>query len=577
RKHPHQLESYSKLTQSHNSSQKRKCHENPPASTSKQLKLDMSSKRVSQVNINKAVIKFVVEGLQPFSVVDLQAFKDLIQDLQPNATIMSRPTLRSSIAEATKSMKKKLIAAMSEVEYIATTTDCWTTRRRSFIGITAHWLGPDSLDRHSVALACRQLKGSHTFDVLAAALNDIHAEYQIRDKIVRKTTDNGSNFLKAFRIYGIKREGDEEEIQEDDEVVNFQEVASVLDVGDGFEYHLPKHQRCACHLLNLVSTVDALKANSNEAYKKVSRATFSKCHALWNKSGRSALAAETIKDACKLQLIRPNATRWNSMFLAVERIVRIVKEQGEGAIRDVCTSFKIPMLNPTELAFLTEYSAIMSPMAKAIDILQAETNIQMGWLLPTLTQLKTKLDRIKPSLKFSKPLVDAIQLGLKNRFSENFEDPELIAAAILLPKFKTLCTKDETVLKKGHVWDIYCFSGLDYINLEMETLHPLSTLHATSSDDDDFFSSIKSNAQESSKELEGYLACCADHTSMLKTFPSICKLYIRLNTPLPASAACERLFSTAGLLFSPRRARMDSSNFENQLLLKLNKSFYNFE
>ncbi|KAJ8366484.1 hypothetical protein AAFF_G00353520 [Aldrovandia affinis] len=90
----------------------------------------------------------------------------------------------------------------------------------------------------------------------------------------------------------------------------------------------------------------------------------------------------------------------------------------------------------------------MSPVAKAIDILQAETNIQMGWLLPTLTQLKTKLDRIKPSLKFSKPLVDAIQLGLKNRFSEILEDPELIAAAILLPKFKTSWTKDEAILKK---------------------------------------------------------------------------------------------------------------------------------
>jgi len=111
-----------------------------------------TSKRVSQVNINKAVMKFVVEGLQPFSVVDLQAFKDLIQDLQPNATIMSRPTLRSSIAEATKSMKKKLIAAMSEVEYIATTTDCCNTRRRSFIGITAHWLDPDSLDSSSPSM-----------------------------------------------------------------------------------------------------------------------------------------------------------------------------------------------------------------------------------------------------------------------------------------------------------------------------------------------------------------------------------------------------------------------------------------
>jgi len=72
-----------------------------------------------------------------------------------------------------------------------------------------------------------------------------------------------------------------------------------------------------------------------------------------------------------------------------------------------------------------------------------------------------------------------------------------------------------------------------------------------------------------------------------KTFPSVCKVSIKLNTPLPlsiklttplpASAACDRLFSLAGLLFSPRRARMDSSYFENQLLLKLNRSFYSLK
>lgn len=125
------------------------------------------------------------------------------------------------------------------------------------------------------------------------------------------------------------------------------------------------------------------------------------------------------------------------------------------------------------------------------------------------------------------------------------------------------------------VWDMHCFSGLDYINLDMEPLMRLDSPIA--SDDDDFFSSIKTTAQETSKELEGYLACSADHTSLLKTFPSVCKVSIKLNTPLPASAACERLFSIAGLLFSPRRARMDSSNFENQLLLKLNRSFYSLK
>jgi len=57
-----------------------------------------------------------------------------------------------------------------------------------------------------------------------------------------------------------------------------------------------------------------------------------------NKCGRSTLAAETVEDACSLQLLRQNATRWNSLFLAVERLQRIIKDKGEGAI---CTDLKV--------------------------------------------------------------------------------------------------------------------------------------------------------------------------------------------------------------------------------------------
>ena len=42
------------------------------------------------------------------------------------------------------------------------------------------------------------------------------------------------------------------------------------------------------------------------------------------------------------------------------------------------------------------------------------------------------------------------------------------------------------------------------------------------------------------------------------------------------STACERLCSIAGLVFSPLRARLNSSSFENQLLLKMNRKFVDF-
>ncbi len=34
--------------------------------------------------------------------------------------------------------------------------------------------------------------------------------------------------------------------------VDFVEVTAVLDEDDGLQFQLPKHHRCACHLLNLV-------------------------------------------------------------------------------------------------------------------------------------------------------------------------------------------------------------------------------------------------------------------------------------------------------------------------------------
>lgn len=94
------------------------------------------------------------------------------------------------------------------------------------------------------------------------------------------------------------------------------------------------------------------------------------------------------------------------------------------------------------------------------------------------------------------------------------------------------------------------------------------------SSSDDFFSGLQSSkAQDGAKQLDAYLSCSADNMDLLKSFPAVCKLSVKLNTPLPASAACERLFSIAGLVFSPRRARLNAFNFENQLLLRINNRF----
>lgn len=57
-------------------------------------------------------------------------------------------------------------------------------------------------------------------------------------------TNNRSNFVKAFREFGVKE--DESDDYSDD--VRFLNVGGLLqEEGDGEQFFLPKHQRCAAH------------------------------------------------------------------------------------------------------------------------------------------------------------------------------------------------------------------------------------------------------------------------------------------------------------------------------------------
>lgn len=105
--------------------------------------------------------------------------------------------------------------------------------------------------------------------------------------------------------------------------------------------------------------------------------------------------------------------------------------------------------------------------------------------------------------------------------------------------------------------------GLDYIKTHLKEQSSAAQSGDTllSAEEEDFFLAIKQTDQRDSntKQLESYLASPTDTMDILKTFPSVCHLSLKL--------------STAGMIFRPKRAKLLSENLENLLLMKLNKRF----
>ena len=108
----------------------------------------------------------------------------------------------------------------------------------------------------------------------------------------------------------------------------------------------------------------------------------------------------------------------------------------------------------------------------------------------------------------------------------------------------------------------------------------------------DFFAAFSENSSTVQiDEVDQYLTEKRGSLSQLQSFPTIAKIFklvnlkslqkIKMycsfvirqyNAGLPASAAVERLFSTAGLIFVPKRSVLSDTVFEMLLFLKVNSA-----
>ena len=158
---------------------------------------------------------------------------------------------------------------------------------------------------------------------------------------------------------------------------------------------------------------------------------------IWIKHSRSTKASDEITKKLDDLFVIHNETRWNSFFDAVDRFREFINNK-KSDLKDVFTHFNVPYFRPAEEDYIREYVKIMRPLTEALDILQADVKVSIGYLLPTLTILMIKMEslRKKPGIIHCKPFISAIISALNDRFGACFDDEDLCLAAMVHPKFK---------------------------------------------------------------------------------------------------------------------------------------------
>lgn len=117
------------------------------------------------------------------------------------------------------------------------------------------WINTNNFHYDKAATVCKQLKERHTYDVIATEIELIHSVYGLSRKDTATVTDNGTNFLKAFKMYEPTASGSDEEDEE--QAVTFTDVGNMRSTDtDQGHFSLPLYLR---YTLNLISSNDVDK------------------------------------------------------------------------------------------------------------------------------------------------------------------------------------------------------------------------------------------------------------------------------------------------------------------------------
>ncbi len=244
-----------------------------------------------QSHITTNLIDWITVNLQPFKIVEQVEFKKLVHLLDPRYIIPCRRIIKDNVIIWFTDSKKNIFTYLNSfTSKIALTTDIWTCSitSQSYLGITIHFI-TNLWEMKKCLIDIIPLQGSHNSSQIINQILLTLEEFNINDRVISLTTDNGSNMVACGWDL-------------------------IIELNREFSNLSFKHYRCAAHIINL-----AVKAGL-----KCIDSAIIKLWQLVIKVRNSLKLLDDLRTICFIkqkQFIMPVQdveTRWNATYCMIE-------------------------------------------------------------------------------------------------------------------------------------------------------------------------------------------------------------------------------------------------------------------
>ena len=153
------------------------------------------------ISITNAVARMIATDFQPFSVVEDEGFKLVLNVMDQRYKLPSRKHFSEKIIPRMyEETREKVKTCVNSTMFLALTTDCWTSRAvNSYLSITAHFID-DKFKRRLAVLDTFPMCERHTAQNLLSKILSILETWEIdKKKICCFVRDNAANITAAIR------------------------------------------------------------------------------------------------------------------------------------------------------------------------------------------------------------------------------------------------------------------------------------------------------------------------------------------------------------------------------------------